>query len=435
MKQILLTALVCSGLVVVLTAQSRMTEHTLRLDAPEKAPAASIEDLAWLTGRWLGEGFGGTLEETWNPPMGGSMVATFRMIAEGKTSFYEICLLSAEANSLVYKVKHFNPDLTGWEEKGDYISFPLVKIEPNTVYFHGLTMILDGNTCTHYLAMKQKDGSYKEAKLVYQRSPANAVSSMQQTLAQFELKDKKTQLMFLGTYHFSNPGLDYFNLESDDVLAPKRQAEIEAVVNKLASFQPSKVVVEAPFGDSATIARYKAYLGGTHTLSRNETEQIGFRLAKKLGHETIYPIDVRVPFDDAVLSQVVAANPSKHGPRMGTIQQLGNGAISIMGKWLKEGSIGDMLYNMNRPEFLDLNYRMYLQIFLPTVEGDNYGGADMVAQWHLRNLRIMSNLHQIGCGPEDRVVLVYGQGHVPMFQRIAADSPYFEEVNVLPFLR
>ncbi len=168
-------------------AQSQLTAHTLRLDRPENAAVVKIEELAWLTGRWVGEGFGGTLEETWNPPMAGSMVATFRMISEGKPDFYEICLIAPDANSLTYKVKHFNADLTGWEEKDHYISFPLIRTEPGKVYFQGLTMVLDGDACTHYLAMKQKDGSYKEATLVYRRSPANAPDEPKITINNMKL--------------------------------------------------------------------------------------------------------------------------------------------------------------------------------------------------------------------------------------------------------
>jgi len=32
-------------------------------------------------------------------------------------------------------------------------------------------------------------------------------------------------------------------------------------------------------------------VAGTHELTRNEIEQVGFRLAKKLGHRTVYPVD------------------------------------------------------------------------------------------------------------------------------------------------
>ncbi|MCB0569083.1 MAG: hypothetical protein KDC66_04945 [Phaeodactylibacter sp.] len=433
MSKLITLLLLCVSLAAM--AQSQLTEHTLKLDAPDNSPPASIETLAWLSGRWMGEGFGGALEENWNPPLGGAMVATFRMVEDGQPQFYEICVIEPEGNTLVYKVKHFNPGLKGWEEKDGAVTFPLVRLERNAAYFQGLTMVLDGNTCTHYLAMKQKDGSYKEAVLSYRRSSATATPQSHEVLAQWQFQEKPTLLMLLGSYHMSNPGADRFNLESDDVLAPKRQAEIEAVVEKLAAWKPTKVAVEAPYGDSATIARYQAYLAGTRELGRSEEEQIGFRLARKLGHTTIYPIDVRLDISQPGLEQVVAANPAEHGPRLASLEQMGQQAIAQMGKWLQEGTIGDMLYEMNRPEFLDLNYEIYLRVFLPTVEGDNYAGADLVAAWNQRNLRIMSNLHQIGCTPGDRVFIVFGQGHVPLFQRIAQDSPYFELVDVLPYLR
>lgn len=418
-----------------LFAQSQLTEHTLKLDDPANMPEASIEDMAWLAGRWLGDGFGGVIEETWNPPLGGTMVATFRLVSEGKPVFYEICLIEPEGSSLVYKVKHFNPGLTGWEEKDEYVTFPLVKLEPNTAYFDGLTMKLEGNTCQLYLAMEQKDGSHEEAALVYHRVSATATPGSQNVLSQFQWEGKKTPLMLLGSYHMSNPGADAFNLEADDVLSPKRQKEIEEVVERLSAFNPTKIAVEAPYGDSATIARYRQYLAGNYELRRSEEEQIGFRLAKMLGHETIYPIDVKGNFNQAALEGVVAANPAEHGPRLSELQQYGQKAVALMGQWLKEGTIADMLYEMNRPEFLAANYGLYLRFFLPTVEGENYAGADLVADWQQRNLRIMSNLHQIGLGADDRVLVVFGQGHVPLFEQIAEDSPYFEVVSVLPYLR
>src|SRR5205085_1162806 len=88
------------------------------------------------------------------------------------------------------------------------------------------------------------------------------------------------KMMILGTYHFNNPGLDSRNLEADDVLSARRQRELEDLANRLLRFAPTKVMVEAPYRDAGTIAAYRQYLLGTHKLSRNETEQIGFRVAK-----------------------------------------------------------------------------------------------------------------------------------------------------------
>ena len=79
--------------------------------------------------------------------MGGTMVATFRLIEDGKPHFYEICLIEPQGIPL-YKVKHFNPGLVAGRE-GQYVTFPLVRLEPNTAWFNLPTMKLDGNTITH----------------------------------------------------------------------------------------------------------------------------------------------------------------------------------------------------------------------------------------------------------------------------------------------
>jgi hypothetical protein len=52
------------------------------------------------------------------------------------------------------------------------------------------------------------------------------------------------QVMVLGTYHFANPGQDINNVKADDVLKPRRQMELEALAAAVASFRPTKVMVE-----------------------------------------------------------------------------------------------------------------------------------------------------------------------------------------------
>lgn len=431
----LITLLLVFSAFGLLNSQSALTEHTLQLDAPDNSPLASPEDFHCMAGRWLGKGFGGTLEENWNPPMGGTMVATFRLIRNGVVQFYEICTLEPESESVVYRVKHFDPGMKGWEEKNEYVSFPLVKLEHNKAYFQGLTIERDGNTITQYLAVKQEDGRYEEHVLVFEKSTATTTPEQNKAMDEFDWKIEQTPIMFLGSYHMANPDADQFNLEADDVLSDKRQKEIEALVERLAEFKPTMIAVESPFMDSTTIADYQNYVKGTHELRRNEEEQIGFRLAKMLGHDSIYPIDVRMPFMPPEFEAAVAAKPARHSPLMAEMEQTGQKAIALMGEWLQNGTISDMLYKMNQPAFLDANYQLYLRYFLPIVAEGNYAGADLVSNWHQRNLRIMSNLHKIGFSPEDRVLVIYGQGHVPIFLQIAENSPYLEVVDVLPYLK
>ncbi len=417
-----------------LTAQSLLTEHTLKLDKPENAAQATAEDFHWLSGRWEGQGFGGTVEETWNPPLGGTMIGSFRLVNAEGPEFYEFLTLMPEGESMVYKVKHFNPDLVGWEEKEESIGFPLVKITQDTAWFQGLTIVRTGDHLVHYLGMKQKDGTHREARLEYHKR-ATPQSEAEKEVMALVPQHTAIPLLMLGSYHMSNPGLDMFNLQADDVQAPKRQEEIQAVVDRLALWKPTKVAVESPLGDSLTQARYQAYLNGKLKLRNSEEEQIGFRLAKQLGHDKIYPIDVKLGLNDTELQKLVQANPQKFGPYLSNLQTVGKTAISLMGKWLQEGTIGSMLYKMNDPALNEVGHAVYFQSFVPVVEGDNYGGADMVNDWYQRNLRIFSNLHQISDRADDRIFIVYGAGHIPLFQQFADDSPYFRTDDIQDYLR
>lgn len=101
--------------------QSRHTEHTYKLDDPGHRPPATLDDVAWLAGSWSGEAFGGSFEEVWNPPSGGSMVGMFKTLNGDNVGFYELMLLVEEEGSLSLKVKHFDSDFSAWEEKKDFI--------------------------------------------------------------------------------------------------------------------------------------------------------------------------------------------------------------------------------------------------------------------------------------------------------------------------
>ncbi len=93
-----------------------------------------------MAGRWNGSGLGGLSEEVIAPAVDGQMMGMFRHAnSESKVSFYEFYLFAEVEDTLVLRIKHFSSELKGWEEKDDYVEFPLVAIEENAVYFDGLT--------------------------------------------------------------------------------------------------------------------------------------------------------------------------------------------------------------------------------------------------------------------------------------------------------
>ena len=140
-----------------------VTENTLRLAEGSTAAQADLADLAWIAGHWSGEGFGGQVEETWTPPSAGSMVGTFKLSSEQdgilQPSFYEFMAIFETDEGLVLRLKHFHPDVKGWEEKDEFVDFPLVKIDGRRVYFRGLTYErTTDDELRIYLAMRTSAG-------------------------------------------------------------------------------------------------------------------------------------------------------------------------------------------------------------------------------------------------------------------------------------
>ena len=54
----------------------------------------------------------------------------------------------------------------------------------------------------------------------------------------------RPDLLILAVALFNNPGRDSINIEVDDIFSAQRQAEIEALVDKLAEFKLTHIAVE-----------------------------------------------------------------------------------------------------------------------------------------------------------------------------------------------
>ncbi len=84
----------------------------------EDAPKASVDDLAWLAGRWEErEGAGSAFEEWWLPPAGKTMAAVSRQVEGGATKMYELSAIEADGESLVLVIRHFGAGLAPWKSE------------------------------------------------------------------------------------------------------------------------------------------------------------------------------------------------------------------------------------------------------------------------------------------------------------------------------
>ena len=241
----------------------------------------------------------------------------------------------------------------------------------------------------------------------------------------------KNSITLLGVYHFENPNLDAFNVKSDNVMSPKRQREIQQLVEELAKFKPTQIDLEFDVAKSDADKRYQRYLKGEYELGPGEGEQIGFRLAKLLGHPHIYPVDERnieLDFDPGDLAK-------DFGPLLEELGKAGNAAVSMINDWVKNNAIGVALSKMNAPEIDRLNVDLYYRYLLPVGRGDKNPGPEGVARWYKRNLYILHHIISLlKEGEENRVLVIFGQGHTAMLNQFLQYTTLFKKEDIRQYL-
>lgn len=131
----------------------------------------SIEDFGFLQGYWQGTGFGGQSEEIWMPPIDGRMFGIFKQSQDGDLVFTEFMEIIESEDGFILRLKHFNPDFSGWEEKGDNVTFNLTSVSNDKAVFGSLSYEKVGpNALQIKLNMREDDGSRATETFDFKRS-------------------------------------------------------------------------------------------------------------------------------------------------------------------------------------------------------------------------------------------------------------------------
>ena len=258
---------------------------------------------------------------------------------------------------------------------------------------------------------------------------------------------KKATIMILGSSFFTNPGINVFNVKMDDVLAPKRQREMEQLVTQLKAFNPTKIAVYVDERDDAEInASYQGYLEGTYELTRSLHDQIGFRLAKQMGHPKLYCVadwpkhrPIRDKIDDHLMDYATFAEMHNQEHLLWSISSSGvkvradvDGTV-----WVEREEyepLLDMYIRINDPESMRADHQDYLRTARIGLK-DQYPGANWVAHWwYAHNLKNFVNLTRITESTDDRILLIVGAGHVYLIQQFLEESGDYIVESPLQYL-
>ena len=263
---------------------------------------------------------------------------------------------------------------------------------------------------------------------------------------------QKPTIMILGSPLLANWGGNVYNTKMDDVLTPKRQAEIQELVDQLARFKPTKIAVGVDARREAdNRAEYDAYLADDFQLQRHEVHQIGFRLAKQIGHPETYCVGYfgtkespRLPeskIDWATFKDFrtfAKTHDQEHFLRPppiteGKIVKDREGTTWIEPE--KYEPLIDMYKRLNEPEGRLADHQAYLKSARIGLD-DRYPGANwLLYSWYAQNLKIFVNLTRITESTDDRILLIIGAAHVYLIQQFLEDSGDYIVKSPLKYLK
>jgi hypothetical protein len=248
--------------------------------------------------------------------------------------------------------------------------------------------------------------------------------------------EERPQLLILGSPHLANNNRDVVNTKIGDVTTPERQREIVALVDALARFRPTHVAIEWKTKDQTGLdKRYADYRAGRYTLSANERDQIGLRLAAKLGLPRVDAVDwndvppgTEADWDYAAWAEANGMKPRFDAMRANLQAEVAGDearmACTAIPDWYRHYNTADMRSGAHR--------RYYDFALLGGVEHNP--GANWLGSWYGRNMKIFANLVRIAPKPTDRVLVLYGFGHSFLLDEYARQSGAFAVADALDYL-
>ena len=238
------------------------------------------------------------------------------------------------------------------------------------------------------------------------------------------------RVMLLGLFHFDNPGLDAVKFQPVDVTTPEHQAYLVGLSERLARFAPTRVLLEYPAErDEVMNQRYADFLAGRFELGRNEIYQLGFRVARLMGHTRVYGIDAQAPRGGAGLWEYLAERPEK----LQDLERLIAAESERLQRMHRALSLREILAISNSVEEDRRNKGFYMHLNPVAAGSGQFLGADDAAAWWHRNLRMYA-LIQEQAQPGERVLVIAGSGHTAILRDLlGADGMRLAE-EVLPYL-
>lgn len=257
---------------------------------------------------------------------------------------------------------------------------------------------------------------------------------------------EKNKIALIGTFHFhlvkSHFGVD-FNLQE-----ASKQQELNDITQSLSTYNPTKIFVEWDYTKQAELdTLFDLYLKDTtYSLIKNkygknesmyfdsEVQQLGFRLAKKLGHSKVYAFDFPLAEETDSMQNFI----EKHN-RRDIFDEITNEfksfALNVGNKFQKTQSIKELLLFFNSNVIENQFNNGYITTFNKIGTEDNFSGAFYVSERYRRNLYMYSLIQKKINKENERILVIVGAQHAAGFREFIQNDKNIERVELPTILK
>lgn len=249
--------------------------------------------------------------------------------------------------------------------------------------------------------------------------------------SEFYPKDR-TQVLVVGTFHFDYPGLDDLKTgESDkiDVLKEPKKSEVTELVAYIKKFKPTKIAIEA-FPGYGWNQKFKEYKEGKHRNQRGERYQLAMRIALENGLDTLYTVDAASLKNDLYERDSLLLNSFTDKIDWNTEDPYWDYAeeyFEYKTAQIKNTPLLEYFKHQNTREAHNANLGLYLTGGFAS--GDGQGADHFSIWWYNRNARIFANIINITEHTEDRILVIFGNGHAAILRQLFEASPQYDYIE------
>jgi len=249
------------------------------------------------------------------------------------------------------------------------------------------------------------------------------------------------KVALLGAFHFGGSTGDLASMQMANPFGERRQNDVRELVAKLATYLPTKILVEYPKAKNDRLKkRFLSYSSGKDTLGVNEVYQVGFRLAKQLKHSQLYAIDYKLDLPADGMVEYCQRN-NKMVDFQNFIKDIQNYVqeenkkLEGMNKKLEGMSISQYLADMNSDPTDRITNELYIRQSLVFGDSIEEAGAHFAATWWERNFVILKNIAETIDHKEDRILVIIGAAHRAVLKDLVMDRSDMEYVEIGEYLK